>query len=109
MNKWPQPVLEGFGDYLSGFDYYMNEYLTSLTYEDPSGEYGVRGRIQRSLEVTVDGEKAYIAYYLFIGGEWGREEVYHDYYVLDSIGDVITKGTFERDYDYFEIAEEWDF
>jgi hypothetical protein len=108
LNKWPQQVMEGFGDYLSGFDYYMDEYLTRLTYEDPSGEYGVRGKIQRSLVVTVDGEKAYIAYYLFIGGEWGREEVYHDYYVLDSLGDVVTKGTFERNYDYFELEEDFD-
>lgn len=110
LNRWPDSILESFGDNLSAYDFYIeDDYITKLSYTDPSGEYSVQGKIQRSLEVNAGGEKAYIAYYLFIGGEWGREYVYHEFFVLNDMGDIVLNGIYERDTPYWEVQEDWDF
>lgn len=96
LDKWPTAPYDTLEETFMNEFTWFDAGMVNVGYEDPSGEYGLRGRILRSLEVSVGAEKVYIAYYKLYGGEWGREEVLYYYYVMDEDGIMIDRGQFEE-------------
>lgn len=62
------------------------EDLVNFQWGSEDGEYVIQGTIRRSVTVSAEGEKLYLAYYAVWGGEWGREQNFGRYFVLDSEG-----------------------
>ena len=98
LKDWPENPLLGLQIALldDGYEITDNDGLGALIdYADPSGEYIVQGRIIRSLEIKLKSGSIYaVAYYVY-GGEWGREEDFRKFYIVDTKGQLLKSGQFE--------------
>ena len=95
LKEWPEDALLGLQLAILDADYSISDsdqIGALIDYVDPTGEYWVRGQISRSLEVNLASEKIYAAVYYVFGGEWGREEDFRRYFIVDAKGNLLTSG-----------------
>lgn len=98
LKEWPENPLLGLHIALldEGYEVTDSDNLGALIdYVDPSGEYAVQGRIVRSLEIKLNSETIYAVVYYVFGGEWGREEDFRKFYIVDAKGQLLKSGQFE--------------
>jgi hypothetical protein len=97
LKEWPEIPLLGLQLALmdEGYEVTDSDNLGALIdYVDPSGEYAVQGRIIRSLEITLSTGNLYAVVYYVFGGEWGREEDFRKFYIVDAKGQLLKSGQF---------------
>ncbi len=97
LKDWPSQVINGLTSALVSEQYVVtdNDGLgVFIDFVDPSGEFSVRGKILRSVEISLNTNTLFIAVYSVYGGEYGRNTEFKKYYILNSLGQILAQGQY---------------